>query len=46
MKLYLTKKEVDSLKRKPKIGLALGAGGAKGLAHVSILKILQKIYLN
>jgi|SRR6185369_4404424 len=27
---------------KPKIGLALGSGGAKGLAHIGVLKTLEK----
>jgi len=27
---------------KPKIGLALGSGGARGLAHIGILKVLEK----
>jgi NTE family protein len=28
--------------KKPKIGLALGSGGAKGLAHIGVLKTLEK----
>ncbi len=28
--------------RKPKIGLALGSGGAKGLAHIGVIKVLEK----
>ena len=28
--------------KKPKIGLALGGGGARGLAHIGVLKILEK----
>ena len=28
--------------RKTKIGLALGSGGAKGIAHVGVLKVLEK----
>lgn len=27
---------------KPKIGLALGAGGARGLAHIGVLKVLER----
>lgn len=27
---------------RPKIGLALGAGGARGLAHIGVLKVLQE----
>jgi len=29
-------------KREPKIGLALSGGGARGLAHIGVLKILEK----
>jgi len=38
---------IDSIKktypklRKPKIGLALGSGGARGLAHIGVIKILE-----
>ncbi|WP_139492871.1 patatin-like phospholipase family protein [Brevibacillus dissolubilis] len=28
-------------KRKPKIGLALGSGGARGFAHIGVLKVLD-----
>lgn len=28
--------------RRPKIGLALGGGGARGLAHIGVLKILER----
>ena len=28
--------------RRPKIGLALGSGGARGLAHLGVIKILEK----
>jgi len=28
--------------RRPKIGLALGSGGARGIAHVGVLKVLEK----
>ncbi len=28
--------------KRPKIGLALGSGGAKGLAHIGVIKILEK----
>lgn len=30
------------MKKKPKIGLALGAGSARGLAHIGVLRVLQK----
>jgi NTE family protein len=28
--------------KRPKIGLALGSGGSKGLAHIGVIKILEK----
>jgi len=28
--------------KRPKIGLALGSGGARGLAHIGVIKILEK----
>jgi len=28
-------------KRKPKLGLALGSGGARGFAHIGVLKVLE-----
>ena len=31
----------DSIK-KPKIGLVLSGGGAKGLAHIGVLKVIFK----
>ena len=30
------------VKKRKKLGLALGAGGARGLAHIGILKVLEK----
>jgi NTE family protein len=30
------------MRRKPKLGLALGAGGARGIAHVGVLKVLER----
>ncbi|MCF7907128.1 patatin-like phospholipase family protein [Patescibacteria group bacterium] len=29
-------------KRKPKVGLALGSGGAKGYAHLGVIKVLEE----
>ena len=29
-------------KRRPKLGLALGAGGARGFTHIGVLKVLEK----
>lgn len=33
----------DTLKRKPKIALVLSGGGAKGLAHIGVLKVLEEV---
>lgn len=33
----------DSLQYRPKIGLALSGGGAKGFAHIGVLKVLEEI---
>ena len=30
-------------RERPKIGLVLGAGGAKGLAHIPVLKLLEEL---
>jgi NTE family protein len=30
------------MKKRPKIGLALGSGGPKGLAHIGVIKILEE----
>jgi len=30
---------------RPKIGLALGSGGAKGLAHIGVIKVLEKNHI-
>ena len=36
--------EQDSLSR-PKIGLVLSGGGAKGMAHIGVLKVLEKYHI-
>jgi NTE family protein len=33
----------DTLKRRPKIGLVLSGGGAKGVAHIGVLKVLEEV---
>ncbi|HHL73131.1 MAG TPA: patatin-like phospholipase family protein [Bacteroidetes bacterium] len=33
---------LDNWIKRPKIGIALGGGGARGLAHVGVLKVLEK----
>ena len=30
------------MKSGPQIGLALGGGGARGIAHIGVLKVLEK----
>ncbi|WP_066354200.1 patatin-like phospholipase family protein [Fervidicola ferrireducens] len=32
----------EELERRPKVGLALGAGAAKGYAHIGVIKVLEK----
>lgn len=34
--------QTDSIKHRPKIGLVLSGGGAKGLAHIGVLKMIEK----
>ena len=34
--------QVDTIPRRPKIGLVLSGGGAKGLAHIGVLKVLEE----
>ena len=29
-------------RRRPKIGVVLGGGGAKGLAHIGVLRVLEE----
>ena len=33
---------IEVICMKPTIGLALGSGGARGLAHIGVLKVLQE----
>jgi len=33
----------DTLKTRPKIGLVLSGGGAKGFAHIGVLKVLEEV---
>ena len=40
--LNLNAQEKDSLQT-PKIGLVLSGGGAKGLAHIGVLKVLEEV---
>ncbi|MFA5015454.1 MAG: patatin-like phospholipase family protein [Actinomycetota bacterium] len=35
-------RKIYSKSKKPKIGLALGSGGAKGLAHIGVIKVLEE----
>ncbi|MCY1721296.1 patatin-like phospholipase family protein [Prolixibacteraceae bacterium Z1-6] len=34
--------ETDAAKTKPKIGLVLSGGGAKGMAHIGVIKVLEE----
>jgi NTE family protein len=38
----LTEREANRRKRQPKIGLALGSGSARGLAHLGVIRALQE----
>lgn len=38
----LTKKKKDRIKTRPRVGLALGAGGGRGLAHIGVLQVLEE----
>lgn len=35
--------EQDSIKTRPKIGLVLSGGGAKGFAHIGVIKVLEEV---
>jgi NTE family protein len=35
--------EADTAARRPRIGLVLGGGGARGAAHVGVLKVLEEL---
>ena len=37
--------KIDSVYTRPKIGLVLSGGGAKGFAHIGVLKIIEKVGL-
>lgn len=32
----------ETVLTRPKVGLALGSGGARGLAHIGVLKVMQR----
>lgn len=34
--------QIDGFEKRPKIGLVLSGGGAKGLAHIGVLKVLEE----
>lgn len=41
----LFSQDIDTLmvkKKTPKVGLVLSGGGAKGLAHIGVLKVLEE----
>lgn len=35
--------QTDTIPERPKIGLVLSGGGAKGLAHIGVLKVLEEV---
>src|SRR5512136_2978234 len=37
--------QIDDLQERPKIGLVLSGGGAKGFAHVGLLKMLDSLQI-
>ncbi|HHL42939.1 MAG TPA: hypothetical protein ENJ42_04915, partial [Hellea balneolensis] len=37
--------QAQTLKQRPKIGLVLGGGGAKGIAHVGVIKVLEENHI-
>lgn len=39
----LAQQKEDQTKTRPKIGLVLSGGGAKGLAHIGVLKVLEEL---
>jgi NTE family protein len=39
---YLANGGIFRMNRRPKIGLALGGGGARGFAHIGVLKVLER----
>lgn len=41
--IYSQKNKENSTTKRPKIGLALSGGGAKGFAHIGVLKILDSL---
>ena len=41
--IWLPSQALGETKDRPKIGLALGGGGAKGGAHVGVLKVLEEL---
>ena len=44
--LFLFSLGLSSQKKQPKVGLVLSGGGAKGFAHIGVLKEIDKIVLN
>lgn len=41
--LFSAKAQNDSLQKSPKVGLVLSGGGAKGLAHIGVLKVIDSL---
>jgi NTE family protein len=40
--IFSQEKTQDSIKKRPKIGLVLSGGGAKGFAHIGVLKVIEQ----
>ena len=40
--LFYNSRSEESIER-PRIGLALSGGGAKGIAHIGVLKVLEEL---
>ena len=40
--LFVTQNTFAQLQKKPKIGLVLSGGGAKGFAHIGVLKVIEE----
>lgn len=41
----ITQAQNDTLSEKPKVGLVLSGGGAKGFAHIGVLKVLDSLQI-
>src|SRR4051812_46983955 len=37
--------EANAASRRPRIGLVLGGGGARGAAHIGVIKVLEELHI-